>query len=325
MEGVGNNHAAILHEFGKSPIWEPYQLPELKEDEVTIKIEASTINPSDLLTQSGVVPGAKLPITTGKEGTGRIVRTGDKAKHLEGKRVTFFNLNGGGWAEYANVQSKLAFVIDDDVPVSSAASGSINPITALGMIDITKKSKESGFIHTAAASALGRMLNKLAIREKIDIIHIVRREEQAELLRSEGAQHVVVTAGDWTNTLADLISKLNIKLFFDALGGGEVQKKIIQLLPSGGQIYIYGILEGKSTEISLFELGKGLTLRGYFCSTWLFSLSEEERKEVLSDYSSKLKKELSSSTSKEFKTSQIAEAIAYYKENMTKGKVLLRP
>lgn len=68
------------------------------------------------------------------------------------------------------------FVIDEDVPVSSAASGIVNPLTALGFVHQTKSNKEIGFIHTAAASALGRMVNKLCIKDKLTLINVVRRQ-----------------------------------------------------------------------------------------------------------------------------------------------------
>ena len=56
---------------------------------------------------------------------------------------------------------------------------------------------KKGIIHTAAASALGRMLNKRCQTMGIPLLNIVRKEEQAELLKKEGAKHVIITKGDW--------------------------------------------------------------------------------------------------------------------------------
>jgi len=107
-----------------------------------------------------------------------------------GKRVSFSG-GSGSWAEYA-VTAQF-YVIDDDVPVSSAASGVANPLTVLGFINTVKSKKLGGIIHTAAASALGRQLVRITKTEKIPLLNIVRRKEQADLLRSEGAEHVIVT------------------------------------------------------------------------------------------------------------------------------------
>ena len=92
----------------------------------------------------------------------------------------------------------MAFVIDEDVDLTSAASGVVNPLTVIGMIDRYNKTPgKKGIMHTAAASALGRMLNKYCKTLGIPLLNIVRREEQAALLESEGAKHVIITKGEW--------------------------------------------------------------------------------------------------------------------------------
>ena len=85
-------------------------------------------------------------------------------------------MSGGGWANFIIVPTTFIFVIDEDVPVSSAASGIINPITVLGMISEAKRRNINSIIHTAAASALGRMLNKICKTEGITLLNIVRRQ-----------------------------------------------------------------------------------------------------------------------------------------------------
>ncbi len=74
----------------------------------------------------------------------------------------------------------------------------MNPLTVIGFVQNYKsKNGKGGIIHTAAASALGRMLNQLCQKENIPLLNIVRREEQAEILKNEGAIHVLVTIGEW--------------------------------------------------------------------------------------------------------------------------------
>jgi NADPH:quinone reductase-like Zn-dependent oxidoreductase len=115
----------------------------------------------------------------------------------------------------------MAFVIDEDVELTSAASGVVNPLTVIGMIDKYNKTPgKKGIIHTAAASALGRMLNKYCKTLGIPLLNVVRKEEQAALLRSEGAEHVVVTKGDWEASYNEAIKAHGFNVFFDALGGG---------------------------------------------------------------------------------------------------------
>lgn len=67
----------------------------------------------------------------------------------------------------------------------------VNPLTALAMLEKTQAGGHKAIVHTAAASSLGRMLNRLFNSEGIPIINIVRREEQVELLKKEGAKHIL--------------------------------------------------------------------------------------------------------------------------------------
>lgn len=102
-----------------------------------------------------------------------------------GKRVTFVQDRSGTWAEYSITKPSQAFEIEEDVALHSAASGFINPLTAIGMTEIYNATQgKQGLIHTAAASALGRMLNKFTQSLGIPLLNIVRKEEQAALLRS---------------------------------------------------------------------------------------------------------------------------------------------
>lgn len=104
-----------------------------------------------------------------------------------GKNVSFTTINGA-WAEYTVTGIQNCWPVDEDVPLESAASGIVNPITVVGFIDTFRKwsnrgSKGKGIINTAAASALGRMLNKLCQKENIPLLNIVRRAEQVKILQ----------------------------------------------------------------------------------------------------------------------------------------------
>lgn len=117
----------------------------------------------------------------GLEGCGHVVEVnGENLQNWIGKRVCFLQTDSGSWGEYALSTPHLSFDIEEDVPLTSAASGIVNPLTVIGMIDIYNKTPgRKGIIHTAAASALGRMLNKYCLTLGIPLLNVVRREEQA--------------------------------------------------------------------------------------------------------------------------------------------------
>jgi NADPH2:quinone reductase len=206
-----------------------------------VKVEASTINPIDKMFIQGHIFPRPLPATPGFEGVGRVVEANgaDLQKYI-GKRVCFLAEEEGSWADYTTTSFFLE--IDDDVPVSSAAYGTNNPLTVLAFIHTVRTKKFTGIIHTAAASALGRQLNKICKTENIPLLNIVRRKEQAELLKSEGAEHVIVTEGDWQPAYKELVQKLKVNVLFNSLGGGEVVQKLIEGLHQPATVYVYGLL-----------------------------------------------------------------------------------
>lgn len=197
-QSYSHSHSAVVEDYTKPPKWVLHPVyTELQDDWILVEVEATTINPSDILSIKGEYSMGPLPLIGGKEGVGKVVKAGKEAQEFLGKRVSFCNMYGGVWSHYAIATTGLSFIIDEDVPVSSAASGVINPITVLGIISQIKKRKQNSIVHTAAASALGRMLLRICKTEGITVLNVVRRQEQADLLKSEGAEHVIVTVGDW--------------------------------------------------------------------------------------------------------------------------------
>ena len=133
----------------------------------------------------GVYFPVPLPATMGLEGTGEVVEVnGENLKDWIGKRVCFVQAGSGSWGEYAVSDPNSTFEIDKDVSLTAASSGIVNPLTVVGMTHIYEHTQgKKGIIHTGAASALGRMLNKRCQTLNIPLLNIVRREEQADVLK----------------------------------------------------------------------------------------------------------------------------------------------
>ena len=123
----------------------------------------------------------------------------------------------------------------------------VNPLTAIGFVDIAKQLNTKTVIHTAAASSLGRMINRYFPTEKLNVINIVRRQEQVDLLTKEGAKYVLNSQEEgFENKLAQLIKEHKVKLAFDAIGG-EMAGRILKLMPKGSIAYVYGCLSKQKT------------------------------------------------------------------------------
>jgi len=234
---------------GKKMVIEEVDVPEPKSGEVLVRVAAAPINPSD----SGKWKSAKIdpekPLWLGNEGSGYVVKSGGgiKANNLLGQKVGITNMkNGGSYQEYVCVSAlEGVFPLPADVPVEDACSFFVNPYTAVGLMATAKEVGSPGFVHTAAASQLGQMLVKLCAKEKVTLINVVRRDEQAEVLKALGAEHIVVSSKDsWKEDLAALVKEHNITCAFDAISGDNVGD-IMSAMPKKSTTFVYGGLSGK--------------------------------------------------------------------------------
>lgn len=257
-------------------------VPEPRSGEVLVKVVAAPINPSDYGEWYRSDP-SRYPLAMGKEGCGVIVKRGGGLATYRfsiGAKVGFVGPKGkqGSYSEYVAIAVTGCFAMPDDVPIEDCASFFVNPYTAIGIID-TAKNKEgsSAFVHTAAASQLGQMIVKLAPQEDVTVINVVRREEQAELLKQNGAEHVVVTGSStedadvakWKDELRSKIVELGATCAFDAVSG-RMPGDLLDCMPPKGTVYIYGGLAGKAENINPMDLiYREKKLKGFFLTTWI--------------------------------------------------------
>jgi len=233
---------------------EQVPLPSPGPGEVLVKMVAAAVNPSDEgdLSEAAKGKGGSLPRVFGREGSGVVVASGGgfMAGGMLGKKVGVCDLKAGTWQEYICMPAKPpgTCVLDQSLPVETAASFFVNPLTAVGIFDVAKRKGSPAFIHTVGNSQLGQMMVKHAAEQGCTIVNMVRKEEGAELLRSLGAEHVVVTSkAGWKEELKELISKLNISVAFDAIAG-EMTGTIMELLPNGSTTINYGGLASRQVN-----------------------------------------------------------------------------
>jgi NADPH:quinone reductase-like Zn-dependent oxidoreductase len=175
--------------------------PILKPGQVLVKIAAAPINPSDLIflrNQYGIKKA--LPVVPGFEGSGTVIdaKGGLYARWLVGKRVACHAPEDGNgtWAEYIATGAGEVIPLRQETSLEQGASLLVNPLTAWALLRVAKEGTHPGFVQTAAASALGQMMERLARRWNLISINTVRRREQAELIKKAGAIHVLDTSVD---------------------------------------------------------------------------------------------------------------------------------
>ena len=202
--------------------------------EILVRVEGSPINPSDLgllvsaadMSQAKASGTADSPVITapippaymkaiaarvddsmpvGNEGAGVVVAAGEGAEGLVGKTVAI--LGGAMYAQYRTVRAADALLLPDDVTPAEGASCFVNPLTALGMVETMRREGHTALVHTAAASNLGQMLNRLCLKDGVALVNIVRSAEQAALLKGQGAVHVLdSTSPNFTEVLIRTIA-----------------------------------------------------------------------------------------------------------------------
>ncbi|THD54489.1 MAG: NADH oxidase [Bradyrhizobium sp.] len=269
---------------------------EPSADEVVVRIEAAPINPSDLAlligaadmttaqasgTKDAPVITAKVPeaamramagrldesTPVGNEGAGVVIRTGssEAAKALMGKTVAI--IGGAMFAQYRTMRASDCLVLPDGVTPAEGASCFVNPLTSLGMVETMRREGHKALVHTAAASNLGQMLNKVCLKDGIALVNIVRSPQQAEILRKIGAKHVVdSTAPTFMEDLTSALVETGATIAFDAIGGGKLAGQILTCMEVAAnknakvysrygssvhkQVYIYGGLDMRPTELN---------------------------------------------------------------------------
>jgi NADPH:quinone reductase-like Zn-dependent oxidoreductase len=270
--------------------------PEPSADEVVVRVEATPINPSDIGLLFGAADmstakasGSKdAPIITarvpekamramaarldesmpvGNEGAGVVIRTGssDAAKALMGKTVAI--IGGAMYAQYRTIRANDCLVLPEGATPADGASCFVNPLTSLGMVETMRREGHKALVHTAAASNLGQMLNKICLKDGIALVNIVRNAEQAEILRKIGAKHVVdSTSPTFADDLLAALIETGATIAFDAIGGGKLAGQILAGMEVAAnktakvysrygssvhkQVYIYGMLDAGPTELN---------------------------------------------------------------------------
>lgn len=251
-------------------------VPTPGKGEVLIRVVATPVNPSDygIWTRT---PQENCPLPMGKEGSGIVVASGGGlGSPAIGTKVGFGiqTAGQGSWSEYVVVNSMRAvFPMPVSLAIEDAASFFVNPFTAVGIIDTARKvTANNTFVHMAAASSMGQMMVKLAkVSGDVTIICVVRREEQAELLRGVGAKHVVVTGKTdaWKSEITKLMKELKCTCVFDPIGGNSTGQ-MLSLLPNKGKIFVYGGLSGPVAGVEVTDLiYNQKQIHGWWLTEWI--------------------------------------------------------
>ncbi|MBW2271264.1 MAG: zinc-binding dehydrogenase [Deltaproteobacteria bacterium] len=304
-------------------------IPAPADDEVIVRIEAAPINPSDMGlffgpadmrtakssgsadrpvvtadVPSGLMRGVQARVghslAVGNEGGGIVIEAGssEAAQALLGKTVGL--IGGSMYTQFRCLKAVMCLQLPDGTTPAEGASCFVNPLTALGMVETMKTEGHTALVHTAAASNLGQMLNKVCLEDGVSLVNIVRRKEQAELLEKLGAKFICDSStASFMEDLTEALVATGATIAFDATGGGKLAGQILACMEraanaSGGdysrygsethkQVYIYGGLDRSPTQFDR-NFGMAWGIGGWLLTPFLkkvgFARGQELRKRV---------------------------------------------
>jgi NADPH:quinone reductase-like Zn-dependent oxidoreductase len=250
------------------------QAPEPRFGQVQVRMLASPINPSDLLTiQGGYAAVPQYPAIPGYEGVGVVEAAGGGPLPWlrKGKRVALISQRGGTWAEKVVVSAKQLVPVPESIPVEQAATFFINPMTALAMTQsVLNVPAGAWLLQTAAGSALGQMVIRLAKLNGFRTINVVRRPEQVEELKRLGADEVICESMESVQERVQAITqKQGVPFVLDPVGG-KTGTMAVGCLAEGGKALLYGVLSGQFVEIDpRFLITGSKRVEGFWLADWL--------------------------------------------------------
>ncbi|MCK1478906.1 zinc-binding dehydrogenase [Bradyrhizobium sp. 197] len=346
--------------------------PEPGPDEVVVRVEAAPINPSDLglligaadMSTAKASGGKDAPVITakvpegamramagrldesmpvGNEGAGVVIRTGssDAAKALMGKTVAM--IGGAMYTQYRTLKVRECLPLPSGTTPAEGASCFVNPLTALGMTETMRREGHKALVHTAAASNLGQMLNKICIKDGIPLVNIVRSKEQADILHKIGAKYVVdSTAPSFLGDLTNALVETGATIAFDAIGGGKLAGDILNCMEVAinktakeysrygsnvhKQVYVYGGLDIRPIELPR-GFGMAWGVGGWLLFPFLMKIGQADGAKLRQRVVDELKTTFASHYTKVVSLQEALDPanIAVYAKRATGEKFLINP
>ena len=348
-------------------------VPTPRDSQVLVRVEAAPLNPSDLgllfggaemsaavFTGTGdastvsatVSPGVLRALSgrvgesmpVGNEGAGTVVAAGasDPAQALVGKTVAL--LGGAMYSQYRCVEVAQCLELPAGVSAVDGASCFVNPLTVLGQVGTMRREGHTALVHTAAASNLGQMLNRLCLADGIALVNIVRSPEQETLLRSAGAAHVCnSTSPTFTDDLTAALVATGATIAFDAIGGGRLAGQILTCMEAAAvasatgeysrygstthkQVYIYGGLDRGATELNR-NFGMAWSVGGWLLTPYMQEVGADEVERMRQRVAGEITTTFASTYARHvsFVEALSADAVAGYAKQATGEKYLITP
>ena len=322
------SYGQVLKKYEQDPsfFYEEREVKELKENEVLLDMQYAMVNPSDLAFIQGEYGfKKKLPVVAGFEGSGTVKAVGPAVSTLNiGDRVaaTAEFRGDGAWATQMITSEDNCFKLLDDISYEQGARLIVNPLTVEGLLAAAGDAK--AIVHTAAASSLGRMLAPAAKKAGKELIAVVRRPEQAEIMQKLGVEQVIDTSEQgYPLKFKKAVKKSEATCLLDAVAG-DLAAQLWEEMPYGSELISYGALSESSIPVNPGRaIFQGKKVSGFWLTSWLAQSTAEERVQAAQRAQQAMLDTYEKEDLVKVPLKELSQAIKDYRANMTGAKPLI--
>ena len=305
-----------------------FSLPPLTDGQVLIKVLAAPINPSDVLTLTGVYGMLPpLPAVGGNEGVGIVAELGPGVTSPAVGQTVLLPVGGGTWSTHMVAEAKKLMPLPNGIDPLQLAMMTVNPPTAHLMLkEFVDLQPGDWVIQNAANSGVGEYLIQLAKIRGLKTVNIVRRESAVAAVKAMGGDIVLVDGGGLAKQVAAVTNGAKIRLGIDAVGGHSTDN-LANCLAEGGVLVNYGMMSGESCVVSPSAfVFRDVTLRGFWLALWFRKATPPQQMAVFGELAKLIATgKLTARVQATYDVSQIKEAVAAAAAGERDGKILIVP
>ncbi len=305
-----------------------FELPPLTSGQVLIQVLAAPINPSDILTLTGVYGMLPpLPAVGGNEGVGKVVALGPDVTAPAVGQTVLLPVGSGTWSTHVIGEAKKLMPLPNDADPRQLAMMTVNPPTASLMLSefVTLQAGE-WVIQNAANSGVGAYLIQLAKLRGLKTVNIVRRDSAVAGVLELGGDVVLVDGGGLAKRVAEATEGAKIRLAIDAVGGVSTDN-LATCLAEGGTLVNYGMMSGEPCQVSPASfVFRDLTLRGFWLALWFRKATPVQQMAVFGEVAKLIATgKLKSRIQATYDFGAIKQAVAAAAKGERDGKILIVP
>jgi len=274
--------AVLLNNHGGPEVLEyveKFPMPEIKQNEVLIRVKATSLNQVDTVLRKGY-PGMSLnyPHIIGGDIAGEVFAIGaGVSEELINARVVVYpivlpeikdpkykgreHLNAGwkyfgmhingSYCEYVAVPAENCIRIPNEISFEEAACLPIAGLTAYsGLVNVGRLKEKETFMIWGGSGGMGTMAIQIAKASGAIVVATCNSDEKVEFLKNLGADYVFNRETDDIVTEVKALFPKGIDLILDYVGPATFDKSF-QLVATGGKIILCGMITGREVTFNI--------------------------------------------------------------------------